>query len=252
MPLVAVVTEAMARSVWGRDDVVGECLLVIERDKPPPPCTEIVGVAEDQLPGIAATAPRQVYWLPTSHPGPGAPNLNLVLARVQGDEAAAIERIRATVRAAVPDARFIAVSPLGTKLAPQLRSWRLGANLLSVFGLLALLVAGAGLYSVLSFDVAQRRFELGVRTALGAGAGRLVRAVASRALLVTAVGAAAGFIAAAILGRLAESMLFGVGGTDGTVYIVVAITLAFAGAAALAVPIARAARTDPMTALRQE
>jgi ABC-type antimicrobial peptide transport system permease subunit len=79
-----------------------------------------------------------------------------------------------------------------------------------------------------------------------------VRAVASRVLLVTGVGVAVGFIASAVLGRLAVSLLFGVAGTVGTGYIAVALTLAIAGVAALAGPIARAARTDPLLALRQE
>ncbi len=249
---VAVVNEAMARSVWRGADPIGKCFFVNRAEKQPVVCTTVVGVARDVLPSVTATEPLQLYYLPPRHRGIGFNAGQVLLVRARGKPEAAVPIIRDLVRSAVPNVRFVEAATLEQRVAPQLRSWRLGATLLSVFGILALLVAAAGLYSVLAFDVAQRRFELGVRSALGASAPRLVRAIASDVLLVTGAGVALGLVAALALARTTEQLLFRVQATDPIVYGAAVLALLFIALAASAFPSWRATRIDPKIALNSE
>src|SRR6185369_14674773 len=106
-------------------------------------------------------------YLPPHHPA--APDAaNVIMLSAKGDPEATIPAIRDAVRAAAPGIRFVTVEPVSLYLEDEMRAWRLGAALLTIFGILALVVAAAGVYSVLAFDVVQRRFELGLRAALGA------------------------------------------------------------------------------------
>jgi ABC-type antimicrobial peptide transport system permease subunit len=122
----------------------------------------------------------------------------------------------------------------------------------SLFGVLSLLVSAVGLYGVLAFGVAQRRFELGVRAALGAGSGRLVGAVLAEALRLVGSGIALGTAVAVAAGGALAPLLFEVSPRDPLVYGGVALTLLLTGAAAAWIPSWRATRVDPATALRAE
>ena len=137
-------------------------------------------------------------------------------------------------------------------LEPELQPFRLGATMFGVFGLLALLLAGVGLYAVISFDVARRTRELGIRTALGARAEDVVRLVLGQGLRVTAVGVAIGILLALALGRVVEALLFGATPRDPYVFGAVAVTLMTVAASASLIPAWRAARVDPVIALREE
>jgi len=121
-----------------------------------------------------------------------------------------------------------------------------------VLGGLALLLAGVGLYAVISFGVARRARELGIRAALGARTNDVVALVLGEGVRLTAVGVAVGLILALALGRLVEAMLFGASSRDATVFGVAALTLMVVAALASAGPAWRAARVDPMTTLRDE
>jgi hypothetical protein len=259
---VAAVSESMAEAVWPGRDALGQCLLFPGRGEereaapdaaapPAVPCTEVVGVVRDHLPSVTAEAARQTYYLPPHHPAADLAAHTLVL-RPNGTPATLIPHVREVVRAAAPGIRYATVRPLSDLVRGQLVSWRLGATLLSLFGALALLVAGAGFYSVVAFDVAQRRFELSVRKALGAPDRTLLRTVAGHSLLVTGAGVLAGLLAALALGRVLESMLFRVSPADALTYTAVCATLLIAAAVAGAGPAIRALRADPVDALREE
>jgi ABC-type antimicrobial peptide transport system permease subunit len=192
------------------------------------------------------------YYLPTRHAGLGSDGGQTVIVRLKGQPEAQISSIVARARAAAPEIRFIDAFPLGTRIEPQLRAWRLGATLLTAFGILALVVAGSGLYSVLAFDVAQRRFELGLRSALGASAARLVRAIVTQVTFVVLFGIGVGVLAAVVLARLARSMLFGVAFVDPLSYTIAIAVLCAGSLVAIALPAWRATRVDPRVAMAVE
>jgi ABC-type antimicrobial peptide transport system permease subunit len=148
--------------------------------------------------------------------------------------------------------RFVDAVALSDYVAPQMRSWRLGASMFTAFGVLALIVAGWGLYSVLAFDVTLRRRELGIRSALGAGTERLVGLVLKRALVLVAVGVAVGVTASWGAAPLVQPLLFRVRAADPTVYGLVALTLLAVAALAGSVPAWRATRVDPREALQAD
>ena len=135
---------------------------------------------------------------------------------------------------------------------PEVRSWTLGATMFSAFGVLALVIAAVGLYSVVGYDVAQRTAELGVRAALGARTGDLLRLVVGQGARVTLVGVAVGLLAALVATRWIEPLLFDVSPRDPLVLGSVAATLLVIAALASLVPASRAARVDPAVALRAE
>jgi ABC-type antimicrobial peptide transport system permease subunit len=139
-----------------------------------------------------------------------------------------------------------------SRIDPRTRSWRLGATVFSIFGLLALVVAAIGLYSVLAFDVAQRTREIGVRSALGASTRALVRMIVAQSLRLTSIGVTLGIVVAlALVGRV-ESLLFEIPPRDPVTFVVVIITLHMVAALASSLPAWKASRVDPNIALRAD
>jgi ABC-type antimicrobial peptide transport system permease subunit len=139
-----------------------------------------------------------------------------------------------------------------TKIEPQVRPWRLGAAMFSVFGALALLLAAVGLYSVIAYGVTQRTHELGVRVALGARTADVLRLVVGEGLRIAVVGVSAGALLALLAGRWLAPLLFNVSPRDPGVFAIVATVLLAVALAASLLPALRAARVDPATALRAD
>ena len=249
---VAVVDRSMARTFWkGEANALGQCIL-IGTDHQKAPCTTVVGIAGEIVDDVRSATTRMRYYVPTRHPGLGFDGGQVVIVRLRDQPKPQIAAIAALARAAAPEIRFIDAFPLSVRIEPQLRAWKLGATLLSAFGILALIVAGSGLYSVLAFDVAQRRFELGLRSALGASPARLVRAIVARVTLVVVLGMGAGILAAVVLAGLAQSMLFGVAFVDPVSYAVAIAILCAGSLVAIALPAWRATRVDPRIAMAVE
>ena len=151
-----------------------------------------------------------------------------------------------------PGLRSVDFTSMEERLSAQARSWTLGAAMFSAFGLLALVVAGIGLYSVLAFSVAQRTFELGIRAALGATRHRLVHLVLGQALRLAGVGIALGLGIALLGSARLEPLLFDVSPRDPFTYALVILTLSAVAAVAGTLPALRATRVDPSEALRTE
>lgn len=247
---VAIVSESMARAYWPAGDALGSCMLF--SDEPESVCTTVVGVVENhRRQALVEDDPHFLYYVNQPHPDFSGPPQALMLGTT-GDPAAMREAIRQAMRAIPGPIRFVGVESMSELVEPSLRSWRMGASMFTVFGLLALLVAGWGLYSVLAFDVALRKHELGVRSALGAGVPRLVKMVLRQALALIAVGTVVGLGASAAAARFIEPLLFGVSGRDPFVYVVVAVTLVGVAAVAGWIPAMRATRVDPREALASE
>ena len=132
----------------------------------------------------------------------------------------------------------------------EMRPWRLGATLFTAMGLLALLVAAIGVYSVIAYSVSQRAHEMGVRIALGARLADIGRLVVSEGLRTVTIGIVVGIALSLAAGKLVASLLYGISPRDPAVMIGAAMILAVIGIAASIIPAMRAARVDPMTTLR--
>jgi putative ABC transport system permease protein len=165
-------------------------------------------------------------------------------------------RLASTLRAAVLELdKELPVSDISTltnSIAHSTRSQRFTTLLLGAFALLALLLAAVGIYGVISYSVMCRTHEIGVRMALGAGRNRIARMVVGWAVVLAGVGVAIGVGGSLALTRLLRSMLFGVSPTDPVVFCGAALFMLAVAALAGYVPARRAARVEPMDALRQE
>ncbi|MGE0353781.1 MAG: ADOP family duplicated permease [Gemmatimonadales bacterium] len=247
-PRVAVVNRTMARLVWGETNAIGRCMKI---GGDTAPCAEVVGVVADSRRQAVVEDPTLQYYVadaqrilditPTT-----------ILVRTDADPEAMVSTIRRELGLVIPQDVYPSVRPLEALVAPQLRSWRLGASLFSLFGLLALLVAAIGTYSVLAYAVAQRRHELGVRAALGAGGRELIGLVVGYGLRITGAGLVLGALIAAVAARPLSPLLYQVSPRDPVVYAAVALVLLSAAGFASLVPAWRASRVDPATVLRSE
>ena len=248
---VAVVSESMARAVWPEGDGLGACM-VLDSEAEDAPCTEVIGVVENhRRQELVEDDPHFLFYINQGHPDFVGPPRAL-MAGTTGPAGAVVASVREEARGVSPQVRFVDAVALSDYVAPQMRSWRLGASMFTAFGVLALIVAGWGLYSVLAFDVTLRRRELGIRSALGAGTERLVGLVLKRALVLVAVGVAVGVTASWGAAPLVQPLLFRVRAADPTVYGLVALTLLAVAALAGSVPAWRATRVDPREALQAD
>src|SRR5439155_26374047 len=175
-----------------------------------------------------------------------------LFVRVRGDAARAKEAVRRRLQREMPGASYVTLTPFSDIIGGQARSWHLGATMFVAFGVLALVLAAIGLYSVIAYNVAQRMHELGVRVALGAQAADVVRLVVTDGLRLVAIGVGIGAVAAFWAGKRVKPLLFDVSPRDPAVFALVALTLLAVAVAASWVPALRASRVDPNVALRSE
>ena len=240
---VAVVSAGAATHLWPGENPLGKCIVVGSGE---PPCARVVGVADEHIVRSIEEQPGMMAWVPIDYPGMNRPTA--VMVRVTGDSNRAAARIRRRLTR-VPGIRYAEVSPMTDFVSGQMRAWRLGAVVFSMFGLIALVVAAVGLYGILAYDVAQRRREIGIRMALGADRGRLVARVLLAALGATTLGLAAGLLASIWGASQLESVLFRVSALDATVLFPAVFVLFISAVTAAAVPAWRASRVDPREAI---
>ena len=243
---VAVVSAAMAARFWPGRSPIGACFFGMGPD-----CRRVVGVFADLRTDIATPA-KPYYLIPTMHKfaEPVRPILLRLSRPATPQEAAMITSVART--AIGRTTAWISVIPYGARVEPQLRPWRVAGSLFTLFGLLALLSASAGVYGLVSYDVGRRTREIGVRTALGATPGRVVRDVLGPAVRVLLIGIGAGLVLAFVSGRLLAALLFETSPSDPPTLIATAATLLAVAVGASLIPAWRATRIDPVEALRTE
>jgi len=241
---VAIVNETFAKRYWPGRSAVGERVYAAGFDHPP---HEIVGVARDHKVRSFGEAPTPYIHFPA----PPSRGISLVV-RTAAPAATALPALRAVVQRLEPSIVFTEDAPASEVAAVTLAPSRIGALLLGAFGSLALLLAAVGLYGVISYSVSQRTRELGVRMALGAGRGAVVRLVLREGTRLALVGVLLGATLAALAGRVFGSLLYGVSPLDPVAYAIAAGVLLLVSLAANLVPAWTAARVDPMRALRSE
>jgi putative ABC transport system permease protein len=250
-PPVTVVSQSMARTLWPGEDPIGRCLQVSFTANPVVPCRTVVGIAEDVTQQSITDEQRFMYYLPVDQVDP-AWGSQIFVRIAGGNPAAAAEPVRLALDRVMPGEGYVTVQPLEELVDQQRRSWQLGATLFVAFGVLALLVAAVGLYGVISYNVAQRMHELGVRIALGAQSGDLVRLVVGQGVRFAGAGVAVGLALALFAARWIQPLLFRQSARDPATYGVVALLLLAVAVIASAVPSLRAARADPNSALRSD
>ena len=243
---VAIVSQTTARTLWPGGEALGQCVRLAASDTVP--CKTIIGIVDDVRWTNIQEAPSLQVYVPIAQQRE-APGL---LVRPSGDAAAAIEAVQRVVYEVAPRVTLARVVPIATYVDRQLRPWRLGASMFTAFGVLALVIAAVGLYSMLAYTVALRAHELGVRVALGASVADVLRLVVGDGMRVTGVGIALGVVGALLLSPRLERLLYGVTGRDPLVVGGVVIALLAVALVASLEPAMRAARADPSVALRND
>jgi len=241
-PFVVVVNEAFARQFFPGEDALGKRLTMGASVTP-----EIVGVVNDIRQVAIAEPARPTLYL---HNLQNSRVKTTIVARTTGDPLALAGPIREAVWSVDPQQPITAVFTFDESVRRALTRPRLVTVLLLSFGAIGLLLGGVGIYGVLAFLVQQRRQEIGVRLALGARPGDVAAMFIGRGLVLTVIGIAAGLGGAFLLRRSIETVLYGVEPTDPWTFAAVAATLLVTAAAASWLPARRAAKIDPVAALR--
>jgi len=241
-----VVSEAMGKRLWPGEDPIGKCVRVRADTMP---CTSVVGIAENIKNQSLSDDPGLYYYIPAAQYLPQSGGLFI---RTAGPAARHAETIRQALQKHMPGASYVTVTPFTDVIGAQIQSWTLGATMFTAFGGLALVLAAIGLYSVLAYNVTQRTHEMGVRVALGAQSGDVVRLVVREGLVLVASGVAIGALVALAGGRWVKPLLFDVSPNDPLVFGFVVGLLLIVAVAASWIPARRASRIDPQLALRTE
>jgi predicted permease len=247
---VAIINESLARKFFGARNPLGERIGLGNPVRPEEmKYVEVVGVVGDAKYGSLREEPRELLYLPQAQESVGS-GLDVVL-RADGPADGLIPTVKA-VSAEMDPRISLRFTTLSEQVAASLSRERLLATLSGFFGALALLLAAIGLYGTISYRVARRRNEIGIRMALGAARGTVLRMVFGEIGAMVGAGLVLGVIAAVALTRLIASFLYGLSPMDPMVLAASALALALTTIAAGAVPAWRATQVDPMTALREE
>jgi putative ABC transport system permease protein len=241
-----ILSQGLAHQLWPEEDPIGKR---INREVGDSTLVEVVGVVADvrilgldQKPGFTVYVP---FWQAPSY------NMSLALRTALPPQALA-GAVRREIHAVDPNLPVPSIRTMGEVAASSTAQRRFQMQLVGAFALAALVLASLGVFGVVSYSVAQRRGEIGVRMALGATGGDLWRSVLGQGLRPVAIGLVIGLVASLAAARAIESLLFGVGAVDPlTLTAVPSVLLLFAGAACV-VPAIRASRVDPMVTLRAE
>ncbi|MGE3190560.1 MAG: FtsX-like permease family protein, partial [Vicinamibacterales bacterium] len=236
----------MARQYWPGRDAVGQLIYLDGFDRDP---HEVVGVSRDHKVRSVGEEPRAYMHVPA-----GRSRNIVIIARMAGGRSAeaAVPTLQSALWALEPDIVFTEATTASAVAASTVAPTRIGAALLGAFGALALLLAAVGLYGVVAYSVSLRTREVGLRMALGAERGAVVRLVLGQGARLAAAGIAIGLLVSAGVGKVLESLLYGVSAFDPVAYGVAAVLLFTVAVSANLIPALTASRIDPVRALRSE
>jgi predicted permease len=240
---VAVVNQALVDRYWPHQDAIGKRLWAEAR------WFTVIGVARNSNYDRLNEAPMPFLYLPLFQVYYQHPTIH---ARVWGDPLAVAPAVEKAVHELNADLPVFDVDSLGSRLQVASANLRIAGTFVGAFGLLALILATVGIYGVIAYTTRQRTHEIGIRVALGAGRRDILRLVLGQGLRMTMSGLAFGLAASVVLTPFLRSQLFGVSTTDALTYGSVTLLLSVVAFAACYIPARRAAKVEPMVALRHE
>ena len=248
----AIVNETLARRAFGNEDPLGRRILSNEPGQKT--LYTVIGVARDSKSRTLGEKPQNcVYLFIDANPERVFSFFGISIAvKTAANPAGLVKPVRDQIAALDPNMAILSTKTMREHVDKSLLLPQISATLLGTFGAVGLTLAAIGLYGVMSFSVRRRTREIGIRMALGAEPGGVLAMVVRQGLALTGVGLAIGLVIALAVGRLAESLLYGIGGTDPITFLAVPAVLLAAALVAITVPARRAARVGPMTALRME
>jgi len=243
---VIIVNERMAQMLWPGESAIGKHIFIGSNS---PNGLEVVGIVKTGKYRALAEDPRPYYYSPMAQRGPAGMTL---MVRTTGDPRSLVGAIRSQVGAIDRRIPLFAVKTMTEHMSWPLWAPNMAATLSLAFALVALLLSAVGLYSVMAYVVSQRTREVGIRMALGAKRGDVLKMITSQGMKLAVIGIAIGFAMSLALSRVLSSVLIGVGAYDVTIFIVVPLLLALVAFVACLVPARRATKVDPLVALRYE
>ncbi len=242
---VAIINEAMAKQFWPEQNAVGKRFHFFGETE----LREVVGMVRNTVVNTIGEEPQPLAYLPLTQDFSPAVTMQV---RTSGRPEAVISSVRSQAQSLDPNLALTNVNTIEELIDQGLYAPRLGAALLSVFGALALFLAVMGVYGVLSYSVNQQTREIGIRMAMGAETGRVLKLVVGQGMRLALAGLALGLVIALAAMRVLSTLLFGVSAHDPVIFIGVSAVLLAAAILACYIPARRATRVDPMIALRYE
>jgi putative ABC transport system permease protein len=245
-PAEAVINQTLANKYWPNDDPIDRRVQVFG---PQGPLVTIVGVARDVRQAAPDQPPRDEIFLSSQR----FPNQEMAfVVRADGDPERLGPAVTRAIRSVDPDQPVFGVKPMTKILSEASAERRFSLLLLMLFAGLALLLSAIGIYGVMAYSTTQRRHEIGIRLALGAGSSDVLSLVVGQGMRLVGIGLLLGLTGAWLLSRVLTSQLYGISARDPLTYLSVAAILGLVALAASYLPARRALRVDPMTSLRSE
>jgi len=248
---VTIISQEFARQYFPNEEPLGKRIHpgISTYENDDSTMREIIGVVGDIRNRTLNTAPKPAYYMPQSQ----IPFTQMtVVVKTSTDPHSLVSAVTKEVAAMDKDLPLFSIKTMDEYLSSSVATPRFNTTLLSIFALVALVLTIVGLYGVMSYSVAQRTNEIGIRLALGAQTRDVIVLIVTQGLRLILLGLAVGLIGAFALTRVISSLLFGVTAKDPLTFVLVALALALVGLAACFIPALRATRVDPMEALRCE
>jgi predicted permease len=241
-----ILNETLAHTLFPGADPIGQCVFVGKQ------CLEVVGVTEPFRVSAQTRSGETQFFMPLAHSGDTETAPQVLLVRTHRPASGQVATVAGALQGAAPDLPYVNVRTLADLADTQARSWRLGARVFGLFGTLAVILAGLGIYGALAFSIRQRTVEIGVRMALGAMRRDIARMVLHHGAVVVAIGLVLGIAGALAASRFVESLLFNVAAADPMTFAIASLVVVCAALLGCVVPALRAVRVDPAVALRSE
>ncbi|MEW6127981.1 MAG: ABC transporter permease [Acidobacteriota bacterium] len=246
---VAIIDETMQRKFWPDEDPVGKRISFQRDPQGNPIWREIVGiVGHVRHRGLEGESPVQ-YYLPHRQL---AGNGMFVIVRTANEPSGLASAVRGAIQSVDRDLPVYRVTTMEQVVTDSMTQRRFAMTLLGIFALVALILASVGLYGVMAYSVTQRTHEIGIRMALGAKSGDVLKMVVGQGMVLAVIGLGIGLVAAFGLTRLMTTLLFGVSATDPLIFAILPLLLAGVAVAASLIPARRATKVEPIIALRYE
>ncbi len=245
-PRVAIINETMAGRFWPGEDPIGRRFTFYGDEL----TVEVIGIAKDSKYGNLAEDPQPFAYLPLRQSYRDTTASSHLFIRTSGEPLSVAASVRSAIGRIDPNLPITSLRPMNDIIELSMFNAQIGVWLVSAFGFLALLLAGVGVYGVISYSVSQRTHEIGIRMALGARPGDALNMIVRQGIVLSLVGLSIGLAASVGVTRLMSTFLFGVSAVDPVVFVSISLLLAAVAVGASVIPARRATKIDPVLALR--